>query len=216
MNEHGRGFKSAMNRGDARLIFDTKSYRALRRTGLSDALFIEAWRRADLTALLASDSKEMRLTVDMGRVIGQTLLVQAPVIDPRQPTLFAKRRGAYFPSRVMHAAGLPNVNHVSLIGERAGRRTWVLRTGYLGHVTPPDLFDLHAIWRAGYSLRSVLSFWCRHAFVHRPEFFDKMPPEENTFRHYLDVAGQRNEQQVLDELGYAEVMRMLEVSVSIA
>jgi len=62
----------------------------LERTGLTAELFDEAWQRASAEQLQAP---ELRVTVDLGRLVGRAAVVKAPEIGPTDKTLFARRPG---------------------------------------------------------------------------------------------------------------------------
>ena len=211
VQEYGRrGFTSTMRHDDVELVFDTLSYQALRRTGLSDALFTEAWHRADVSRLHDPKMRQMALTVDMGRIVGQTVLVQAPIISPSQLTLMATRRHKPFPSRVILADQLPDTQFVTLVGERKDDY-WLLRTAYLGHRSPADIFDFNAMRRSRSSLRKVLSYWCGHAFVYRDAMFRDPPQDDSLMRVLTETAKDRNP-AVLDAIGYHQVIARLEAA----
>jgi hypothetical protein len=199
-----------MRNDNVELIYDTQSYQAFRRTGLSDALFTEAWHRADVSSLHDPNLQEMSLTVDMERVVGQTVLVQAPLIVPNQLTLMATRRVKPFPSRVILADKLPDTQFITLVGERS-RDSWLLRTAYLGHRSPADIFDFNAMRRTKTTLRQVLSYWCSHAFVHRDEMF-RDDPQNNTLMHVIVEAAKDRNAHVLDAIGYHQIIARLEVA----
>jgi hypothetical protein len=199
-----------MRNDNVELLYDTLSYQALRRAGLSDALFTEAWHRADVSVLDDPDLREMSLTVDMGRVVGQTVLVQAPQISLTQLTLMATRRHKPFPSRVILADQLPDTQFVTLVGERKGD-SWLLRTAYLGHRAPADIFDFNAIRRTRTSLRQVLGYWSTHAFVYRDDMFRDQPQTDTLLRIISETAKDRNP-AVLEAIGYHQVVARVEMA----
>ncbi|MCA9375938.1 MAG: hypothetical protein KC925_02640 [Candidatus Doudnabacteria bacterium] len=102
-------------------------------------------------------------SIDMGRVIGQSALVNATVVKPSETCTFAYRAGRDIPSRVVLDVEKPQTNLFTVIaGYDNESERWVLYTGFAGtsaakEPTDPSLEGNN---------EDELDFWCRHALVH--------------------------------------------------
>jgi len=180
----------------------------LQRTRLSYELFNEALKRAPAAAFVPS--KPLRITVDMGKVVGRAAIIKAAQIQPNQPALFARRRyaGHDRPSRVVEIDGmLPQTRYVTIIGDWVKQdEHWMIRTAYCGQYVYPQPWDFSAIVRSGLSLSNVLAFWCRAAFLYNPKEFQPRT-HEDTWAGLVDDAAKRMSPDLVRMVGYNEVRR---------
>lgn len=98
--------------------------------------------------------------VDMGRVIGKSALVDAPMIRPDEDALFACRKGRDVPSRIRNDIERPDTSVFTVI---AGihEEKWTLFTGFNG---PQAAKEPHDATLTGGNEKE-LEFWCAHALV---------------------------------------------------
>ena len=175
----------------------------LQRTGLTAELFDEAWQRAPADQIRV---RTLRLTVELGRVVGRAAIVKAPEIGPTDKTLFARRRDTLHrrPSRVVDMAGrLPQTSRVTIIAHAVGEDEWALRTAYCGQYVYPQPWDFRAIAQNGFTLARVLAFWCRAAFLYRPLEFESSL-HEDTWAGLIEQAA-RVQQTSAAKVGYENV-----------
>ena len=69
--------------------------------------------------VLPADKSDLKLVVDLERVIGQSSIVETDTISPDEETLFAYRDGREYPSRVTVGCSGVEVTTVALIAKQA-------------------------------------------------------------------------------------------------
>jgi len=100
-------------------------------------------------------------TLDMGRVIGRSSLVDAPQVTATETATFACRVGRDIPSRVLVGVEKPETNLFTVIaGLEDG--AWQLYTSFVGPSAPREPHDRNL--KNGNA--DELAFWCEHALVH--------------------------------------------------
>lgn len=116
---------------------------------------------------LPRDGSFLAREVNLGRVVGRSGCVPAPVITPATPAMFAMRIGREKPSRVVIGEGIETTTVVVLAF--AGRDgDYVLITSWIGSLAPKEPWDTSMAPDSAEAGES-LDFWSRHALVHDPE-----------------------------------------------
>lgn len=181
----------------------------LQRTNLSFELFSEAFHRCPSSAF--DTGKLLRVSVDMGKLVGRVAIIKAAQIRPNQPALFGRRRyaGHDRPSRVVEIDGmLPQTRYVTIIGDWIKQDDhWQVRTAYTGQYVYPQPWDFSAIVRSGLSLNNVLAFWCRAAFLFNPKEFQSRP-HEDTWAGLIDDAAKRVSPDLVRQVGYSRTKQL--------
>lgn len=180
----------------------------LQRSGLPYETFLDAWERAPAEAL--QPGKPLRVTIDMGRVVGLALVVKAPLIQPNEPTTFARRKLTLHnrPSRVVKLEGpAPRAQHITILGDwKVGEELWEVRTAYSGQYIYPQPWDFRVIMRNHLSLNAVLDYWCKAAFLWRGRDFETKL-HNDTWAGLIDDAARVQRPDTIVRIGYAEVAR---------
>lgn len=198
MNEH-----TTLHRDDG-LQIDV-AYDVLKRTRLALRHFDAAWQTVAPQHL--HPKQRLRITVDLTHVVGHTPVVKAPLVTPTETASFARRFNApaIRPSRVVHMQGdMPTTTHVTIIGEWHSEGLWKVRTAYPGQFVYPQAWDFSAILREGVTLKPVLDYWCRTAFLYRSGSFETRS-HDDTWAGLIDTAAAFFDPQVVKAVGYDEV-----------
>jgi hypothetical protein len=196
-------------RDGQRLLF---SETRLERTGLSYARFEEAWYK--LPANLLTFGKPIRATVAMGRPVGFTAVVKAPLALPTRPATFARRKWSVheYPSRIIKLDGpTPKSQYVTIVGEwKTDLEGWELRSAYVGPFVFPQPWDFVAISRNEFSLRRVLDYWCQVAFLWQGRDFESRVQPTN-WASLIDAAAKTARSETLTRIGYEQVRKQWHV-----
>lgn len=121
-------------------------------------------------------------TLDMGRIIGHSGLIEAPEVRPDETATFALRLGRDIPSRVVVGVEKPETELFTVLAYyHAGDKQWNLITGFAGPGAPKEPTDRSLV----HGNEAELKFWCRHALVHEEEWGE---PFESTWNQVVEDA----------------------------
>lgn len=162
-------------------------------------LLQEAWQRADLSTAYGHQNY-LCVVVNMGRIIGQARIVNAPIVALHEEALFSRKRYRRYVSRVIKIKSLPDSRYLSLTCYRV-EQDWCLRRAEIGAFIAPEPMDFTTILRQGRVLPPVVHYWTRHAHIYRPEtFYTAVQP--NTWARVLSKAQLNHLPEVLEQVGY--------------
>lgn len=110
--------------------------------------------------------------VNLGRIIGISSLVETNSIQLNEKTLFAKRAGRDWPSRIAcDSKGVPcdSVTLETKFNKQSNQ--YELSTAYIGFPCPDE--PVHSSDKTSNAFKKSLNFWCRHALVYDPSTMGK-------------------------------------------
>lgn len=117
-------------------------------------------------------------TLDMGRIVGRSSLVDALKVGPDETATFACRVGREVPSRVVVGVEKPETSKFTVIAGLEGD-TWELYTSFVGPSAPREPHDRNLTE----GNVAELAFWCGHALVHEDGW---QQPFESTWTAVVD------------------------------
>lgn len=190
---------------ERRIAVDSEN---LKRTNLSHELLAHAWKMIPKARF--ERSKHLRVSLDMGMVVGTAEVVRAPEIKPAETTTFARRRGLVqrWPCRVRDLGmRKPETRYVTMVADwHENQQLWILRSAYCGQYVYPQPWDFEALHRSRLRLDNVLSFWCRAAFLYVSKEFEMMSDE--SWADIIDTAADRYTHEMRLRAGYYEARRL--------
>ena len=121
---------------------------------------------------LPTDGCRLVSQISLGRVVGQSSLINTKKIGLSETAWFAVRKNRMKASRVVPDAGPADTDLVSIIANPIEKKSYELVTAWFGVMAPkepwdPDLVDDPVAYEES------INFWCGHALVHDPEVMDK-------------------------------------------
>lgn len=117
--------------------------------GIGEELLAEALQRCDTLG-----ERELKMTLDMGRSLGQCNCIATTASDD---IVYAKRLGRYGHSRFVKGRVPTPTSHITLV-LRKTHHYYKIVTGYLGTSSMPEPYDARAD-------RAALLFWAHHALI---------------------------------------------------
>ena len=121
---------------------------------------------------LPTDGCRLVSQISLGRVVGQSSLINTKKIGLSETAWFAVRKNRMKASRVVPDAGPADTDLVSIIANPIEKKSYELVTAWFGVMAPkepwdPDLVDDPVAYEES------IYFWCGHALVHDPEVMDE-------------------------------------------
>jgi hypothetical protein len=121
---------------------------------------------------LPTDGCRLVSKISLGRVVGQSSLINTKKIGLSETAWFAVRKNRMKASRVVPDAGPADTDLVSIIANPIEKKSYELVTAWFGVMAPkepwdPDLVDDPVAYEES------INFWCGHALVHDPEVMDE-------------------------------------------
>ena len=121
---------------------------------------------------LPTDSSRLDCQISLGRVVGQSSLINIKKIGLSEMTWFAIRKNRMKASRVVPDASPVDTDLASIVASPVGKDSYELVTAWFGPMAPkepwdPDLADDPSAYEES------INFWCRHALVYDPELMRK-------------------------------------------
>jgi len=132
---------------------------------------------------LPTDSSRLARQVSLGRVVGQSSLINTKKIGLSETAWFAVRKNRMKASRVVPDAGPADTDLVSIVANPVEKKSYELVTAWFGAMAPkepwdPDLADDPSAYDES------INFWCRHALVYDPELMRK--PFRSSWNNILE------------------------------
>ena len=129
---------------------------------------------------LPTDGSRLASQISLGRVVGQTSLINTRKIGLSETAWFAVRKNRMKASRVVPNAAPADTDLVSIIANPIGKKSYELVTAWFGAMAPkepwdPDLADDPSAYKES------INFWCKHALIHNAEIMD------DTFESAWDI-----------------------------
>ena len=131
---------------------------------------------------LPTDGSRLSCQTSLGRVVGQTSLINTKKIGLSETAWFAIRKYRMKASRVVPDAAPVDTEIVSIVANPVEKNTYELVTAWFGSFAPkepwdPDLADDPSAYKAS------INFWCNHALVHDLAVMDE--PFRSTWEKVL-------------------------------
>ena len=122
---------------------------------------------------LPTDGSRLACQISLGRVVGQSSLIDTKKIALSEKTWFAVRKNRMKASRVVPHAVPVETEMVSIVANPVDENTYELVTAWFGAFAPkepwdPDLADDPSAYEES------THFWCSHALVHDPEVMGEL------------------------------------------
>jgi len=116
---------------------------------------------------LPTDGCRLVSQISLGRVVGQSSLINTKKIGLFETAWFAVRKNRMKASRVVPDAGPADTDLASFIANPVEKNSYELVTAWFGEFAPkepwdPDLTDDPSAYEES------INFWCSHALVHDP------------------------------------------------
>ena len=129
---------------------------------------------------LPTDGSRLASQISLGRVVGQTSLINTKKIGLSETAWFAVRKNRMKASRAVPGAAPVDTDLVSIIANPVEKDSYELVTAWFGAMAPkepcdPDLADDPAAYEES------INFWCRYALIHNTEIMD------DTFESAWDI-----------------------------
>ena len=114
---------------------------------------------------LPTDGSRLACQTSLGRVVGQTSLINTKKIGLSESAWFAVRKNRMKASRVVPDAGPADTDLVSIVANPIENNSYELVTAWFGAMAPkepwdPDLTDDPS------AFEESINFWCNNALVH--------------------------------------------------
>ena len=114
---------------------------------------------------LPSDGSRLASQISLGRVVGQSSLINTKKIGLSETAWFAVRKNRMKASRVVPDAGPVDTDLVSIVANPVEQGSYELVTAWFGAMAPkepwdPDLSDDPSVYEES------INFWCSYALVH--------------------------------------------------
>jgi hypothetical protein len=133
--------------------------------------------------ILPTDGSRLARQVSLGRVVGQTSLINTKKIGLSETAWFAVRKNRMKASRVVPDASPVDTDLVSIVANPVEKDSYELITAWYGGMAPKEPWDPdHADDPTAYE--ESINFWCSHALVHDPEVMDE--PFESTWEDIVN------------------------------
>ena len=121
---------------------------------------------------LPTDGSRLARQVSLGRVVGQSSLINTQKIGLSETAWFAVRKNRMKASRVVPDAGPVHTDLVSIVANPIEKNSYELVTAWFGTMAPkepwdPDLADVTSAYDES------INFWCSHALIYDPELMRK-------------------------------------------
>ena len=131
---------------------------------------------------LPTDGSRLACQISLGRVVGQSSLINIKKIGLSETAWFAVRKNRMKASRVVPDAGPADTDLVSIVANPVEKKSYELVTAWFGAMAPkepwdPDLADDPSAYDES------INFWCRHALVHDLAVMDE--PFQSTWEKVL-------------------------------
>ena len=131
---------------------------------------------------LPTDGSRLSCQISLGRVVGQSSLINTKKIGLSETAWFAIRKNRMKASRVVPDAAPVDTEIVSIVANPVEKNTYELVTAWFGSFAPkepwdPDLADDPSAYKAS------INFWCNHALVHDLAVMDE--PFRSTWEKVL-------------------------------
>ena len=138
---------------------------------------------------LPTDGSRLACQTSLGRVVGQTSLINTKKIGLSESAWFAVRKNRMKASRVVPGAAPVDTDLVSIIANPAEDGSYDLASAWFGALAPqepwdPDLADDPAAYEES------IHFWCSHGLVYSSETM--LEPFESTWGNILKIAINNN------------------------
>ncbi|MBT4828748.1 MAG: hypothetical protein HON82_09265 [Candidatus Marinimicrobia bacterium] len=132
--------------------------------------------------ILPTDGSRSACQISLGRVVGQSSLINIKKIGLSETAWFAVRKNRMKASRVVPDAGPADTDLVSIVANPVEKKSYELVTAWFGAMAPkepwdPDLADDPSAYDES------INFWCRHALVHDLAVMDE--PFQSTWEKVL-------------------------------
>ena len=127
---------------------------------------------------LPTDGCRLASQISLGRIVGQSSLINTKKIGLSETAWFAVRKNRMKARRIVPDAGPADTDLVSIIANPVEKDSYELVTAWFGAMAPkepcdPDLADDPAAYEES------INFWCSHALVHDLAVMDE--PFESTW-----------------------------------
>ena len=127
---------------------------------------------------LPTDGCRLASQISLGRIVGQSSLINTKKIGLSETAWFAVRKNRMKASRIVPDAGPADTDLVSIVANPVEKNSYELVTAWFGAMAPkepwdPDLADDPAAYEES------INFWCSHALVHDLAVMDE--PFESTW-----------------------------------
>jgi hypothetical protein len=138
---------------------------------------------------IPADGIRLASQIKLGRVVGQSSLINTKKIGLSDKTWFAIRKNRMKASRVVPGAAPVDTDLVSIIANPAEDGSYDLASAWFGALAPqepwdPDLADDPATYEES------IHFWCSHGLVYSSETM--LEPFEATWGNILKIAINNN------------------------
>jgi len=115
--------------------------------------------------ILPTNGSRLASQISLGRVVGQSSLINTKKIGLSETAWFAVRKNRMKASRVVPDAGPADTDLVSIVANPIEKDSYELVTAWFGAMAPkepwdPDLADDPSAYEES------INFWCSHALVH--------------------------------------------------
>ena len=132
--------------------------------------------------ILPTDGSRLASQISLGRVVGQSSLINTKKIGLSEAAWFAVRKNRMKASRVVPDAGPADTDLVSIVANPVEKDSYELVTAWFGAMAPkepwdPDLSNDPAAYEES------INFWCSHALVHDLALMDE--PFRSTWEKVL-------------------------------
>ena len=132
---------------------------------------------------LPTDGCRLVSQISLGRVVGQSSLINTKKIGLSETAWFAIRKNRMKASRVVPDASPVDTDMVSIVANPVEKNSYELVTAWFGAMAPkepwdPDLMDDPSAYEES------INFWCRHALVHDLAVMDE--PFESTWEDIVN------------------------------
>jgi hypothetical protein len=114
---------------------------------------------------LSTDGYRLASQISLGRVVGQSSLINTKKIGLSETAWFAVRKNRMKASRVVPDAGPADTDLVSIVANPVEKKSYELVTAWFGEFAPKELWDPNLTDDPS-AYKESINFWCRHALVH--------------------------------------------------
>lgn len=123
----------------------------------------------------------LEIEIDMGRIVGVSGLVEAPLVEIGGITLFSYRKNHSHPSRIVRQDGQPcdTITISAILNNDSDE--WNLLTAYIGYICPEEPFYVGD--QESEKFKVSLKFWSTHALAYDQEIMAE--PFESTWEKEL-------------------------------
>jgi len=133
---------------------------------------VEYLTEAISRANIPNGSTIYRETVDMGRTVGISALIETDRISLNDETYFAKRIEREYPVRIiLNVVGQPTAKVTLKVVFDEMENKFLLQTAWIGPDAPPLPYNVPG--DLGGELEKSLGFWCSHALAYDPKVMGK-------------------------------------------